>query len=239
MTSENTAAAETAADEQLKGKIRKVLALLEGAKTEGEAQAASLALQRLLARGGLAIEDVLDGDAGVDDDEVVETDCEIGGSSANWKMDLACVIARNYRCELYLKTLGRKKTVVFVGLEQDAAVATGCFYATVKAAQRCFRSYCKGFREQHPFVDTSRAAFRNGYYLGFVRGLSSAYREQVAASNELAICLQTPEAVLARMDALQADLEPSRRRHSVVYEGSYDAGQTDGYGFGRGDRLEG
>lgn len=237
MTSRNVSDEASAADEQLKGKIRKVLALLEGAKTEGEAQAASLALQRLLARGGLTVEDVLEG-ATADEDDVVETDCEIGSSSANWKVDLACVIAKNYRCELYLKTRGRKRTVVFVGLEEDAAVATGCFYATGKAAQRCFRSYCKGFREQHPLVDTSRAAFRNGYYLGFVRGLSNAYREQVSASGELAICLQTPAAVTTRMDAMRSDLGPARRRRSVVYEGSYGAGQADGYGFGRGDRLE-
>lgn len=227
-----------AADAQLKGKIRKVLALLEGAKTEGEAQAASLALQRLLARGGLDIEDVLDADANVEEGDVVETDCEIGGSSSNWKIGLACVIADNYRCELYLKTHGRKKTVVFVGLEQDAAISTGCFCATVKAAQRCFRAYCKAFREQHPFADTSRAAFKNGYYLGFVDGLASAYREQVATSSELAICLQTPAAVTRHMDEAHGDLAPSRQRKVTVYGDTFDAGQTDGYGFGRGDRLE-
>lgn len=46
-------------NDALKEKIRKVLALLEGAKTEGEAHAASLALQRLLAKTDLSMEDVI------------------------------------------------------------------------------------------------------------------------------------------------------------------------------------
>lgn len=233
---ENVDTASIEADEQLKGKIRKVLALLEGAKTEGEAQAASLALQRLLAKAALSVEDVLE-DAGAD--SIVEADCELGSTSANWKLELASVIAQNYRCELYLKTRGRAKAVVFVGLAKDADVATGCFFATTRAAQRCFRAYCKEVRGKHPFVDTSRAAFKNGYYLGFCNGLSRAYREQVAASSELAICVQTPAAVAKHMSALATKLGPSRRRRSVVYESTYSAGQTDGYGFGRGDRLEG
>lgn len=224
-----------AADVQLRAKIRKVMALLEGAKTEGEAQAASLALQRLLAKSGLSVEDVLGAQG--DEGNVTETDCAVSGSSASWKIDLAAVIARNYRCRLYTKMRGKTRTVVFVGLAADADVATGCFYATAKAAQRCFRSYCKAARERNPFVDTSRAAFRNGYYLGFASGLSAAYNEQLASDEELAICLQTPAIVKAHMDA--KDLARGRRRRLTVYDECFVAGRTDGRGFGRGDRLEG
>lgn len=231
----DNATGSTTTDEQLKAKIRKVLALLEGAKTEGEAQAASLALQRLLAKSGLSVEDVL-GEQG-DEDDVTETDCTVGGSSASWKIDLAAVIARNYRCRLYTKIRGKARTVVFVGLAADADVATACFYATTKATQRCFRSYCKGVREHNPAIDTSRAAFRNGYYLGFVSGLSAAYDEQLTSSEELAICLQTPAIVEAHMDA--KNLARGRRRRLAVYDECFGAGRIDGYGFGRGDRLEG
>ena len=230
MTADN---AETS-DEALKAKIRKVMALLEGAKTEGEAQAASLALQRLLAKSGLAVEDVIAEQN--DGTNVVETECKTGDSSSNWKVDLASVIAGNYRCKLYMKTCGKTKSVVFVGLSEDADIAAGCFYATVKAAQRCFRAYCRRAREETLLIDTTRAAFKNGYYLGFVSGLSRAYEEQVASSNELAICLQTPSIVKAHMDA--KTLSRGRRRRTVVYDASYDAGKGDGYGFGRGNRLE-
>lgn len=34
-------------------------------------------------------------------------------------------------------------------------------------------------------------------------------------------------------------LTRGHRRRSAVYGATYDAGKRDGYGFGRGDRLEG
>lgn len=222
--------------EATKAKIAKVLALLEGAKTEGEAQAASLALQRLLAKSGLTVDEVLAEQSG-NDEEVVETSCK-AGSSGNWKINLAVVIAENYRCDTYYRTLGSKKTVVFVGLEEDAAVASGCFYATVKAAERCFKAYCKQEREKHPNLNTGRAAFRNGYYFGFVQGLGEAYAEQVASDESMAIVLQTPAIVKARMDEISKDFTPERKPRKIkVCTDPLNAGRADGYGFGRGDRL--
>lgn len=221
--------------EATKAKIAKVLALLEGAKTEGEAQAASLALQRLLAKSGLTVEEVLAEEESKKEQKVVETACK--AASDNWKLYLATIIAENYRCDVFSRVLGHKKSAVFVGLEDDAAVACGCYYATVKAAQRCFKQYCKAAREKRPSVNTSRAAFKNGYYYGFCEGLEKAYAEQVASDDSLAIVLQTPAIVKKRMDELSKDFSPSRARTVKVCDDPFAAGIADGYGFGRGDRL--
>ena len=80
-------------------KIRKVLAMLEGAKTPGEAQAASLALQRLMARSGLTAEQV---DAlGAENVQfpVTQDGVYIGTNDVAWKKMLAAVIGENFRCE--------------------------------------------------------------------------------------------------------------------------------------------
>lgn len=226
-----------AVDEAVKAKIAKVLALLEGAKTEGEAQAASLALQRLLAKSGLTVDEVLAEQSGSDD--VVESNCKVGDSSSNWKLALAHVIADNYRCKYYFR-INRDgyRTAVFIGAEEDSAVAAGCFHATVKAAQRCFKAYCKQARLENPLVNTKRMAFRNGYYLGFVEGLKKAYAEQVASDASMAIVLQTPAIVKARYNEVMSTGRKARTVKINYMPGdSYDAGQADGYGFGRGDRL--
>lgn len=81
-------------------KIRKVLAMLEGAKTPGEAQAASLALQRLMARSGLTAEQV---DAlGAENVQfpVTQDGVYIGTNDVAWKKMLAAVIGENFRCLL-------------------------------------------------------------------------------------------------------------------------------------------
>ena len=100
-------------------KIRKVLAMLEGAKTPGEAQAASLALQRLMARSGLTAEQV---DAlGAENVQfpVTQDGVYIGTNDVAWKKMLAAVIGENFRCEAIACSAernARMKTVVFVGL---------------------------------------------------------------------------------------------------------------------------
>lgn len=89
-------------------KIRKVLAMLEGAKTPGEAQAASLALQRLMARSGLTAEQV---DAlGAENVQfpVTQDGVYIGTNDVAWKKMLAAVIGENFRCEAIACSAERK-----------------------------------------------------------------------------------------------------------------------------------
>lgn len=83
-------------------KIRKILAMLEGAKTEGEAKAANLALQRLLAKSNLTAEQV---DALGSEDpsaSIEEEPVYIGSNDVVWKRMLASAIAENLRCRVML-----------------------------------------------------------------------------------------------------------------------------------------
>lgn len=79
-------------------KIKKIVALIDGAATEGEARAASLALQRLLVANHLTLEDINLDDSPV---EVGEEVCELGRRIPEWKKILAKVVANNYRCRVY------------------------------------------------------------------------------------------------------------------------------------------
>lgn len=82
-------------------KLKKILAMIDGATSEGEARAASLALQRLLAANDMTLEDIdLTGDA----PEVNESAEELGKRVPEWVKVLAYVIAKNYRCRYYMQT---------------------------------------------------------------------------------------------------------------------------------------
>ena len=120
-------------------KIRKIVALIDGAATEGEARAASLALQRLLVANNLKLEDI-----NLDDSpaEVGEEVCDLGRRIPEWKKTLALVVAANYRCRAYTSYSNEGRTVVFVGEGEDSVVASCCFRASANAAENCFRTYC-------------------------------------------------------------------------------------------------
>ena len=69
-----------------------------GATTEGEARAASLALQRLLVANDMTLDEISLSD---DAPEINETGEDVGKRVAIWVKALAYVIASNYRCESY------------------------------------------------------------------------------------------------------------------------------------------
>lgn len=155
-------------------KIRKILAMLEGAKTEGEAKAANLALQRLLAKSNLTAEQV--GALGSEDPSasIEEEPVYIGSNDVVWKRMLASAIAENLRCRVMLTAFPdkpRAKIIVFVGHAEDAAVASECYRLTLKVAQRCFKLYSKSCRDSGCPIDVTVTAVRNAYYIGFAEGL--------------------------------------------------------------------
>lgn len=126
-------------------KLKKILAMIDGATSEGEARAASLALQRLLAANNMTIDDI---DLNDNAPEVNESAEDLGKRVPEWVKVLAYVIAKNYRCRYYMQTShgaydywsGRRNVTgtrfVFVGESQDATVAAGCFRATSSRSRR-------------------------------------------------------------------------------------------------------
>lgn len=82
-------------------KLKKILAMIDGATSEGEARAASLALQRLLAANNMTIDDI---DLNDDVPEVNESAEDLGKRVPEWVKVLAYVIAKNYRCRYYMQT---------------------------------------------------------------------------------------------------------------------------------------
>ena len=218
-------------DGKYQEKIKKVLAMIEGAKTEGEAQAASLALQRLVAKSGLSVEEIErldDDDSSLVKDEVVG----IGTSGVVWKRTLGMVIAENYRCEALVGKIRNKSFLVFVGLEEDAKIARECFKMTQCAAKRCLRRYSDEYRANHGLTGSVSTAFKNAYYLGLIEGLKEAYSQQRAESDELAIALQVPAIVKRNIDSRKI----SKMRQSSVTVSSnceiHDAGYQDGFALG-------
>lgn len=157
-------------------KIKKILAMIDGATTEGEARAASLALQRLLVANDMTLDEISLSD---DAPEINETGEDVGKRVAIWVKALAYVIARNYRCESYFHVRHERdfwtnrqkitsKQVVFVGEAEDSVVAAGCFRATRHAIERCFTSYVERRFHETGVRIGKQSGSKNSYCLGFV-----------------------------------------------------------------------
>lgn len=161
-------------------KIKKIVALIDGAATEGEARAASLALQRLLVANNLKLEDI-----NLDDSpaEVGEEVCDLGRRIPEWKKTLALVVAANYRCRAYTSYSNNGRTVVFVGEGEDSVVASCCFRASANAAENCFRTYCARMKAMGYGNVSRQKGVKGTWMLGFISGLNEPMRSRSAMTS--------------------------------------------------------
>lgn len=126
-------------------KIKKILAMIDGATTEGEARAASLALQRLLVANDMTLDEISLSD---DAPEINETGEDVGKRVAIWVKALAHVIASNYRCESYFHVRHERdfwtnrqkitsKQAVFVPLGMQSRGALRHMWSAVSMRREC------------------------------------------------------------------------------------------------------
>lgn len=220
-------------------KAEKLLALVNGAATPEEAAAASLALQKLLAKYGLAMSEVEGSGADDPSEEVNEYEAETISALHLWETSLACTVSRNFRCGLYSQSWGRKQKIVFYG-EGDSAKNAGRLYVALKsAAKNCWADYrvrAKACMSAHGYT-WSAAAHRGEYLDGFAEGIKSAFRKQTEEDASLSIMLVKPESV-KRYEREELHLTASHAHYAYHGRGSaYRSGERDGYSVGRGNAV--
>lgn len=230
-------------DNKIKEKAAKILALLNNAGTEGEAVAASLALQRLLLANGLTMADV---EVRQEVHEVRDDGTEWKSRYDKWELALASVIAENYRCEILRSSHKANPwakpvySITFIGQDEDAGTAVGVFNASRKAALRCLRSFKKDYVEERcvwdPFFKFGTAQ-RNSYLFGFCSGLAKAYKEQVEENEELALAVIVPKAVKDECSSRASGHVRQRYSQTSSDPSIRQAGYADGFGVGRGNRV--
>lgn len=227
-------------------KARKYLALIEDpSASEGEVITANQKLQKLLKENGLQIDDIDVEDGG---ETVTESTVMVGGRTDAWLLNLAACIARNYRCETVRYHGGRRISIVFIGLESDVVLAKSVFRATRQAAESLWKKESADVREEAALhVDDPKSqlgrhwikscvmAARKPFLIGFVSGLSEAYRQNLEEDSQLALAVVVPVAV----EEYVAGKNYGRHKYSSAcrHGSSYESGRTAGYGVGRGNRV--
>ena len=136
--------------------------------SDQEAELAILKAQRLMAKYDISIEEVKE----EKEPEYAHEMCEHKWNYG-YRIPLAQVLAKNFRCELY----ERGKSIVFMGRKVDAAICRQTFefaykYIMKRGNQEYNRRYEMGY--------TTRGVF-NSYAKGFIIGLKKSLDEQSVA----------------------------------------------------------
>lgn len=168
-------------EEKIEGVIRiinKLLALSDKSRnnSEQEAIAASLKVQKLLAKYNLTMADV----TGERKDEPVEQSVADVGTGKKWKYTLASVVADNFACKHFV--VGTEQ-IVFFGYRADIVAARRVFIYLFKVGHKLATQYAKAYREENYGAE----GVYNSFCKGFVAGVKKELDKQCTA---LAIVVQ-------------------------------------------------
>lgn len=152
-------------------KIKKVLALAENNPSENEAIAASLKAQKMMAEYHIKEEELFDE---ITEEKIVAMRSELSGKNAKWRIMLALVLAKNFRCKCFGDY---DKTIVFYGYKTDAEICHNVYQTMYKIGNKLAQ---KLKREERETWGTAKGIM-NTFCLGFVDGIRSELEKQCTA----------------------------------------------------------
>lgn len=218
-------------NEKIIEKIRKLLEMTEeNGCSEAEAMTAALMAQKMMAKYDIDIVDVKSDVKNMTEEigeMVVDTTLK-GNFSTKWKIQLAGIIATNFRCKVYMQGAN---FVIFYGHKSDAKIAGDVFkFLFMTGTKLGVKHYKQVKKEGKP---TRGAA--TTYLLGFCDGIKEVLGKQCRAL----MIVTSPE-----VEEGWIEKSKSFKHRSLSYNQSYDArsyeqGRVDGRATANARSLEG
>lgn len=205
-------------------KVKKILALAANNPNQNEAIAAALKAQELMAK--FNIQEVEIGEE-VTEDKIDSLQAVVTGKAQKWRLSLAIVIAKNFRCKVYLDG----QDVTFYGYNNDASIAKEVFLTMYAIGVKLSN---KEKREARKESGTAKGV-RNTFCLGFVNGIKSELEKQCTA-----LMIVTPKEV---EETYKEKFQHGKTRSASLTVSSDKKIYNKGFQAGReaiqGNRIEG
>lgn len=206
-------------------KIRKVLALAENNPNENEAIAAALKAQKLMAKFHIDEKEI---GQEVTEDNIDKLICKVSGKTQKWRLQLASILANNFRCKVYL--LG--SDVVFYGYESDIKICSEVFYSLYRIGVKLSDKAKRDARSRYG----TATGVRNTFCLGFVHGIKNELEKQCTA-----LMIVVPKEVNESFDNLKNEKNMKQKNASIkaTNRAIYDKGFQSGKDAIRSRGIEG
>lgn len=204
-------------------KIAKLLALSES-PNEFEAKAAMLKAQELLIKHKMTIKDIKEYNN--EKTNVIENLTSITFTKAKWKGKLAYVIAENFGCYSFFRTLNTNR-IVFMGKEEDATICT----IVMEYAVDCINDKVKKLRYEYLKAGYSTKGLESDYALGFISGLNTAFENQKEDNQDWGLILVKDQVIIDKYNSIHFKKLLNTDMDYQGFDEVYCSGVEDGENF--------
>ncbi len=159
-------------DNKILDKITKILKLTEN-NNENEAQNALLLAQRLMMENGITMQDLSGQKQEIE--KIIEKGVEVLKRRVWYNVNLAGIIAPNFRCKAFTCSLSNGCHIMFFGKESDVEIARTVYLSALEALKHHAKQYAKTVRY-------NKTPLKNAYINGYIRGLDAKFKSQIEKS---------------------------------------------------------
>lgn len=203
------------ATEKILEKIKNLLDLANNNPNEHEALAAALKAQELMAKHGIDASAI-----NVDEakDEIYHAIYSDTGKHEmkKWKQSLCGVIARNFRCKVYLQGTA----IIFYGYKKDAEIALEVFKFLYNTGNKLALKHWRNAKKR----GENTKGLMNTYLMGFIAGITEALDKQC-----MALMIVVPQEVEESYEEMSKNWKSKRCTIRVNYDSeTYEQGRQDG-----------
>ena len=213
-------------------KIQGLLKIAEDERNDKECQAAFLLAQKLMieyqiSQAEMNIETM-------DKETILEKETKDFKKSFWWEKKLAAIIGTNFRVKYFLKSRGRKSTIVFYGFQNDVLLAEEMYVLACDAlrvhAQQFVQDY---YSARYYYLNRDRTLtneLKNDYMNGFLEGIRQKFKEQYAVLSQKykLMCLVPTEVE----DAFKEKMSNCKVVHCSLPDLIHEAVFQEGYQHG-------
>ena len=219
-------------NEKIIRKIQGLLKIAEDERNDEECQAAFLLAQKLMIQYQISQAEIA---VEAEKETILEKETKDFKKSFWWEKKLAAIIGTNFRVKSFLKSRGRKSTIVFYGFQNDVLLAEEMYVLACDAlrvhAQQFIQDY---YSARYYYLNRDRTLtneLKNDYMNGFLEGLSQKFKEQYAVLSQKyeLMCLVPIEIV----DAFKQKMTNCKVAHcslpDLIHEAAFKEGYQQGF----------
>lgn len=220
-------------NEKIIRKIQRLLKIAEDERNDEECHAAFLLAQKLMIEYQISQAEI--NIETTDKETILEKETQDFKKSFWWEKKIAAIIGTNFRVKYFLRSRGRKSTIVFYGYQNDVFLAEEMYVLACDALQVHAQQFIQDYYSaRYYYLNRDRTLtneLKNDYMNGFLEGLSQKFKEQyVILSQKYELMCLVPTEI---EDAFKQKMTNCKVAHcslpDLIHEAAFKEGYQQGF----------